>query len=798
MRNLINLRLSLLFSIVLISLMLPSRVNAQPFNETKYNPFAEQWVSYQIATGKVADLAQHYPNPADRVIRGSFVLALLQSKSRVIAEHGIWINNATVMDNLVLQYANINFPVSIENSTFEGFVSFCRSHFHKTLSFNGSTFKAATNLCAMKVDDSLFLSRTIFHDSLDISLAQIGVNITLDQAQFINDWPSLNFSSIEVGNTVFLGKAKFDGQLNFSSARIDGSILADDVVFQNPIATAYFDNIHVDGSIFLSRAVFNGPVRFYSAQIGEYFVGTEAQFKSSNADAYFENMYVGKTVYLGRTIFNGSANFTNVYSRNNFVIDHAQFTNSTREIVFSRLKVDEVLHLTESFFSGPVNLTYMNIGSFIEGTGTQFNSKDGIVNFGNTMAGHYIFFNKAEFAGPVDFRYVEIGQNFEAQDAQFTNPEQQPYFGYMKVEANLLIDRIVFSGSVNLGNVQIAESLSATEAQFNSSKYPVSLNDLRVKNVLLSGAVFVGPVNFSYSEIEINLNMNKAQFKNPQAKVDFTELTVGKSIFMADAIVDGAVAFDYIDVGSVMDLSNSRFNNSKEQTVSLASMNVKGHIFLNRTVFNGPVSFSRTAIDGLYATDVTWPAVERGTVNVTGMTYQEIDMRDSKENPVSFISLLEQSPFDVDSYQRLENYYRNLGHTETADYVYVRSQQRERTDGGMRWYYWRWWSNLFLDFFVLYGRDPLRVFLWCLLFVILGYFVFRNKEKMIMVAETDRPYRPFLYSLDLFLPFVDLGYAKVWRLGVGHKIAGAYAVVHQCLAWIFIPTAILAVAGTFV
>jgi len=98
---------------------------------------------------------------------------------------------------------------------------------------------------------------------------------------------------------------------------------------------------------------------------------------------------------------------------------------------------------------------------------------------------------------------------------------------------------------------------------------------------------------------------------------------------------------------------------------------------------------------------------------------------------------------------------------------------------------------------VLYGRDPLRALLWCLLFVVIGYFVFRKKEKMRAVVETDRRYRPFFYSLDLFVPLVDLGYATVWEPSPERKIARIYAKIHQYLAWILIPIALLAIAGVF-
>ena len=68
---------------------------------------------------------------------------------------------------------------------------------------------------------------------------------------------------------------------------------------------------------------------------------------------------------------------------------------------------------------------------------------------------------------------------------------------------------------------------------------------------------------------------------------------------------------------------------------------------------------------------------------------------------------------------------------------------------------------------------------------------------MKMVVETDRSYRPFLYSLDLFVPLVDLGYAKVWEPSRERRLARVYAKIHQYLAWVLIPIAILAIAGVF-
>ena len=43
-----------------------------------------------------------------------------------------------------------------------------------------------------------------------------------------------------------------------------------------------------------------------------------------------------------------------------------------------------------------------------------------------------------------------------------------------------------------------------------------------------------------------------------------------------------------------------------------------------------------------------------------------------------------------------------------------------------------------------------------------GWFMFLKRAKMLSAIEPERKYRPLLYSLDLFLPLIDLGYAKEW------------------------------------
>jgi len=56
-------------------------------------------------------------------------------------------------------------------------------------------------------------------------------------------------------------------------------------------------------------------------------------------------------------------------------------------------------------------------------------------------------------------------------------------------------------------------------------------------------------------------------------------------------------------------------------------------------------------------------------------------------------------------------------------------------------------------------------------------------------------YSRFWYSLELFLPVVDLGVAKSWRPKNENRHLLAYARIHQLAGWVLIPVALAALTG---
>lgn len=99
--------------------------------------------------------------------------------------------------------------------------------------------------------------------------------------------------------------------------------------------------------------------------------------------------------------------------------------------------------------------------------------------------------------------------------------------------------------------------------------------------------------------------------------------------------------------------------------------------------------------------------------------------------------------------------------------------------------------------FLGYGRSALPPLLWSLAFVIFGTVAFRTEHTMEPVGEHPPRFSPFWYSLELFLPVVDLGVAKSWRPAQRSLPLLTYARVHQLAGWILIPVALAALTGAF-
>jgi sterol desaturase/sphingolipid hydroxylase (fatty acid hydroxylase superfamily) len=112
---------------------------------------------------------------------------------------------------------------------------------------------------------------------------------------------------------------------------------------------------------------------------------------------------------------------------------------------------------------------------------------------------------------------------------------------------------------------------------------------------------------------------------------------------------------------------------------------------------------------------------------------------------------------------------------------------------------------LFLDLLLGYGRSPWRALIPSAFFVAVGTFVFWRYSNQVIERkpdETKRRYNeswrtldPFWFSLDLFVPVIDLDAATIWMPKTSWK-SGWYCLrALRILGWILVPLIVAALTG---
>ncbi|HJR82049.1 MAG TPA: hypothetical protein VJ821_18390 [Anaerolineales bacterium] len=716
-----------LIGILIASLALPSKAFAQSGDLTP-NPAAEQWVLEQIALGNIANLQNQFPNEEDRVLRGDFMVELLENPAIEIPRYGIDIRNAVFDGPLDLQYLTVDYPLWLVDCKFNDGLYLYQSHFTRDLYLRGSTFSAVVDLAFSKIDG----------------------NLVADDAKFLDVEQGADFNSIRVDGLVALQEAEFAGPVDFIGAQIGITFDAEGASFNNKEESAVFDSMRVNGGVFLQGAKFWGPVSFIAARVESTFDARESSFKNKENPAIFNSMIVGGSLFLQNVEFAGAVNFAYTQIGRSFEANKAHFQNKERPASFNSMKVNGPVFLTEAEFEGPVDFIRAQIGSNLAANDVRFNNQDNDkqVEFESMKVEGHVFLNRTVFAGPVSFRFVEIQNNFDASNAEFQSKDSGPNFNNMIVRQAATFVGTKFQKDADFNNAVFLDLIILGEASA-----PIQISDLHLSQTL----------------IERELYLESVEIQN---------------LYSGSLVVRGLTNIRKVSFLNSADFENSQFGN-------------------------------------LYVENVNWPE-GLANINLGGMSYQNIEMILEADGDAweELIELVDRSAYNAQAYTTLENYFLQQGYADRADEVYIAYKKREFKEALSR-FSMGWWSNLFL-WSVGYGRKPGFVLIGALLFIIVGWlFVFRKPEGMVSLSkheiigpkvgnhgtlsrkipmrvissQHEIPYNPFWYSLDLFIPFIDLGFDDKWSPRPNRKWAIAYAKLHMLAGWVLLPIGLLAITG---
>lgn len=233
--------------------------------------------------------------------------------------------------------------------------------------------------------------------------------------------------------------------------------------------------------------------------------------------------------------------------------------------------------------------------------------------------------------------------------------------------------------------------------------------------------------------------------------------------------------------------------NLRIKTLNLANITVKGATGISVDVGNVGLAWSTF-------NTLTWVLHSSPRpIDLDGVTFRILQVRSSNEPHPSVqkaVEFLDLSDTSIGAFSVYETQLRGMGEIADAEKVHTAMREKARK---LEWRHWSTWPFGLFDFFqeyVLgYGRSPIPPMLWSLGFIVFGTFAFRDPTKMEPKVGNPAQFSGTWYSLELFLPIVDLGVAKEWRPIAATKWRVAYARVHQMAGWILVPVALAAITG---
>ncbi|MCP4583087.1 MAG: hypothetical protein GY839_15870 [candidate division Zixibacteria bacterium] len=321
-----------------------------------------------------------------------------------------------------------------------------------------------------------------------------------------------------------------------------------------------------------------------------------------------------------------------------------------------------------------------------------------------------------------------------------------------------------------------------------------------------------GEVNLIGANIQGDLSCGSGKFINSEGKALAADgINVdGSVLFSKGFMAEGAVRLLNAYIGGNLECDSGVFINPSKVALSADKVIVKGSVFLRSKVkVQGEINFFGSDIKGsfqlrdfiepsntvlklrtahigtLWDDEESWP--EKGNLRLDGFTYDSIYGKAPLE-PQKRIEWLKRQPeseYHPQPYEQLAKFYHKSGRDEYAKQILIAKNEDEAYLKQLNCPQKIW--HKMLKYTVGYGYRPLRALYWGLAIMAIGALLFWSGADLIsptrVISEDYPKLNPIFYSIDMFVPLVNLHQAEFW---LPNANKGAWGAALQYYMWFHI------------
>jgi hypothetical protein len=417
----------------------------------------------------------------------------------------------------------------------------------------------------------------------------------------------------------------------------------------------------------------------------------------------------------------------------------------------------------------------------------------------------------------VDFKDCEFPDGVRIADVEF---EHSVVFSSVKFETAFDLERVHIKGDLTLSAV----------GPLQPPKGQVTL--IQINQAIVDGNVHIqNPVtntlqmeNLKAANLFIPLTTGSVQI------IDLRKLDTGRvSISARQTLPPAKVQQLHLDNSTLSE--TLALQNLELQTVTASNLTVlKATYFLSPTIIERTLDLSSANL-GSFDWEFPWPKSTNAQVSfqlpqkliIDGTTFSSLHARpvhpsitakpteDEREKLRQVahtdygLVFLEKGDYFEPAYTNYESWLRGKGQTDQADAVYFAMRDRRRytellgatTFGERALAAVNYVIGFGHKWLFGYGRSWIYPMVWCVIFIVVGTFVFRDVRSMEKLDD-DVPYRysPLWYSVDLFVPILSLGIAKAWRPKQTYEFLEFYSKLLGLIGLVFLSAVLGALTGS--
>jgi hypothetical protein len=538
------------------------------------------------------------------------------------------------------------------------------------------------------------------------------------------------------------------------------------------------DGMIVQGGVHLNKGFqATGEVRLIGAYIGGDFQCNAGGFKPDEGRAlYCERMTVKGNLFLNQGFqATGEVRLTGSNIGGDVLCDCGHFeptVGAALNCAFTTVKGS--VHLSDGFHAtGAVSLLDSDLGG-LTFSGGCIEVSDGAAMLGDRMTVRgSVFLNQGFYAnGEIRLVIANIGGDVQCACGHFA-PRCGIALncGSMTAKGSVYLNEgFQATGKVHLAGANIGSNLVFHNGCIQvNEKYAVVARGLHVagETVFTStnddGFETNGVLNLSLARLDQGLEFSGVRFTGGERNgLEAQQVNVGGSFIWTSVSCGDETFVDLPDTSVFEFVTDGGLGTWRSCWPTQGQLILDGFVYQRIAGIPSKQSDRTAWVERM----LEWMRLQQGyTVRDNGR------FRHAREAIARLRAMSHQSSetgepafgYTPQPYEQLAAVLRQTGHIDEARDVARRKLDDFRTDGEPG--KWLWWRNWFLSWSIGHGYQPWRPLTFGLIVIVLGTLVFylaHDSDRLVAVVD-DREgagsypwFNPIAYSIDTFLPFVDL------------------------------------------